>query len=255
MSDMTGIIQTVVPTAVGGAGFVCGILTYKQGQNLKRKEILFSLIREFDNSEKMDLAKKILDGFSYMRLDGNIWVGWYNKASLDTILRYHGEHIFNWENVPGGDEENLRQFLSKWFKAKWVESAELEKLNDKNAIRFSSGDKSVQVTLNATQTGAEIRFTPAEYPYGFITERKNGSLQIHTPGNIIDAKEIEIRDSFSTLLDFFGKLGYLLDRRLIKKEELHYFEYYIMKAREDDAVKKFAHDYHFDLYLELLRKL
>jgi hypothetical protein len=248
-------MQAVIPSVVAAGGFAWGIHTYRRGQDLKRKEILFSLIEEFDKSQSLDLAKKILDDFSYIRLDGDVWLGWYNKASLDTILRYHTERIFNWNEVPGNDEANLRRFLSTWFKARWVETAALEKMNDNNSIKFSYGDNSVTVTLNEMQTGAEIRFNPTQYPYGFIVEKKNGVLKLYRPGNIIDQKEIEIRDSFSALLDFFGKLGYLLDRGLVKKEELRYFEYYIIKAREDDAVKKFAEEYHFDLYRDLLRKL
>jgi hypothetical protein len=72
---------------------------------------------------------------------------------------------------------------------------------------------------------------------------------------ITDSGEIQIRDSFSALLDFFGKLEYLMERGLIKRGDLRYFEYYINKAKDDKAIRIFADYYEFDLYKELLRKL
>jgi len=62
--DWTQVITTLIPTVVGGVGAFWGIFTYREAQKLKRKEILFPLIDEFDNSKKMFLAKSILDDFT-----------------------------------------------------------------------------------------------------------------------------------------------------------------------------------------------
>jgi hypothetical protein len=62
--DWTKVITTLIPTAVGAVGAFWAIFTYREAQKLKRKEILFPLIDEFDNSKKMFLAKSILDDFT-----------------------------------------------------------------------------------------------------------------------------------------------------------------------------------------------
>ncbi|NOJ27041.1 MAG: hypothetical protein DA330_03405 [Nitrososphaera sp.] len=253
--DVTAVIQAAIPTGVGLGGFLWGIHTYRQGQNLKRKDILFSLIDEFDKSKKMDLAKKILDGFSYARMDGDIWVGWYNKTSLDVILRYHQKFIFDWDKVPGEHEGKLHNFLQEYFEIDWPKGAKAEQINNGRTIRLASAGKSAVFNLNGTGTGAEILLEPPAYPFALVVEKEKGILKLYTPGNITDAKEQEIRDSFSVLLDFFGKLGYLMNRGLVKREELQYFEYYINKAKDDAAVQKFADYYNFDLYKDLLRNL
>ena len=203
----------------------------------------------------MDLAKKILDGFSYARMDGNIWVGWYNKASLDIILRYHQKFIFDWDKVPGEHEDKLQNFLQEHFEIDWLKGAKAEKINNGKSIKLTSAGKSATFNLNDTETGVEILLEPPAYPFALIAEKEKGTIKLYTPGNITDAKEQEIRDSFSALLDFFGKLGYLMNRGLVKREELQYFEYYINKAKNDAAVQKFADYYDFDLYKDLLRNL
>lgn len=69
---------------------------------------------------------------------------------------------------------------------------------------------------------------------------------------IFDYGEIQIRMSFDELLNFFGKLGYLLDRDIIKNEELKYFEYYIKKTIRNKAVMRYARLYEFENFALLL---
>jgi hypothetical protein len=64
MEEWITLATTLIPTAVGGVGAFWGIFTYREGQKLKRKEILFPLIDEFDKAHKMFLAKAILDDFT-----------------------------------------------------------------------------------------------------------------------------------------------------------------------------------------------
>ena len=76
----------------GVAGLFWGIYQYRQNRIEKRKDILFELVREFDQSEKMNFAKRILDDYSLEIEDG--WLnkpGFYHKSNLNTILRLHHE--------------------------------------------------------------------------------------------------------------------------------------------------------------------
>lgn len=58
------LIGTLVPTVVGAVGLFNALRTYRDGQLLKRKDLIIPLIDEFDNSEDLFLAKAILDDFT-----------------------------------------------------------------------------------------------------------------------------------------------------------------------------------------------
>jgi hypothetical protein len=62
-------------------------------------------------------------------------------------------------------------------------------------------------------------------------------------------------ESFDALLDFFGKLGYLIEVQLMRKEETLYFQYYINKAIKNDAIITYAKIYQFGLFALLIEKL
>ena len=71
----------------GVAGLFWGIYQYRQSRIEKRKDILFEIVREFDKSEEMNFAKRILDDFQLKVEDG--WLnkfGFYAKLNLSTIL-------------------------------------------------------------------------------------------------------------------------------------------------------------------------
>jgi len=80
-------------------------------------------------------------------------------------------------------------------------------------------------------------------------------LRDHHLMKVNDPAEMKVRESFTALLDFFGKLGYLMDIRVITRRELGYFDYYIYKAKDNDNVNHFAKIYSHELYAVLLDKM
>jgi hypothetical protein len=62
------------------------------------------------------------------------------------------------------------------------------------------------------------------------------TLRNHHDEDVTNPIELEVRKSFSDLLDFFSKLSYYLDNELITAKELGYFKYYLEKI--DYNVKK-----------------
>lgn len=87
---------------------------------------------------------------------------------------------------------------------------------------------------------------------------KNLDIFIHhneKADGITDPNKMEIRASFDALLNFFGKLGYLLEMGLIKENEIDYFRDYIEKAANSEAIGKYIENYDFPLYEKLLAKL
>jgi hypothetical protein len=59
--DVTSIMSTLIATAASLGGLLWGIHTYRQGQISQRKDIIFPLIKEFDESKEMITANKILN--------------------------------------------------------------------------------------------------------------------------------------------------------------------------------------------------
>lgn len=77
----------------------------------------------------------------------------------------------------------------------------------------------------------------------------------HKSSPIYDDGEVKIRDSFDSLLDFFGKLGYLLEVGLLKDNEIQYFKYYIELTIKSKNVGLYLNTYNFQLYHKLLARL
>ena len=110
--DLELIIGTAIPTLAAIFGVFWGTHTYRESQVLKRKEIVFPLMDEFDKSEKMEVAKRILDDFSGIKkrfLDPkNIKTvkheEYYRKHHLDEILRFH--------KVPDDDDKDRENLCS-----------------------------------------------------------------------------------------------------------------------------------------------
>ena len=106
------LMGTAIPTLAGIFGVFWGTHTYRESQVLKRKEIVFPLMDEFDGSEKMEVAKRILDDFSDIKkrfLDPKKiktmrQEGYYHKHHLSEILRNH--------RVPDDDDKDRENLCS-----------------------------------------------------------------------------------------------------------------------------------------------
>lgn len=97
--DVTTIISTSIAAVAGLAAFIWGMYTYRKEQHIKRKDIVFPLIEEFDRSPEMKYAKEILDDRPVF---GSCWKypnDYYHKQSLQLILRSHDKPITD----PGED--------------------------------------------------------------------------------------------------------------------------------------------------------
>jgi hypothetical protein len=130
-TDLATIVGTVIPTLAGLFGLFWGTHTYRDGQILKRKEIIFPLIEEYDDEpNKMLVAKKILDDFN---LNLNQVLGgeenslpaqksndrYYNKSKLENILRADNPNIEYSSEFDDGEEairdsfDSLLAFFAK----------------------------------------------------------------------------------------------------------------------------------------------
>jgi hypothetical protein len=82
------------------------------------------------------------------------------------------------------------------------------------------------------------------------------TLRDHRKVGVTHEGEIEVRESFDSLLDFFGRLEYLIQKKLLDKEkDLYHFEYYITKAAELKPICDYVRTYQFPLQGLLNEKL
>ena len=139
---------------------------YKRGLTLKRQEILFPLIKEFDESENILYAKDLVAGIDIRLKDNNGELQTYTKKDLSNYL------------------------------------------------------------------------TRMDYDTKQLDEHEN-----------------RIRTIMDSLLNFFGKLGYLMDNELITKKEINYFFWYIEKAKNDKSIITFAKNLDYELFAVLLEKI
>jgi hypothetical protein len=128
-TDLSTIVGTVIPTIAGLFALFWGAHTYSDGQLLKRKEIIFPLIEEYEKSKNMRIAKKILDdcnlnlnevldkqNSSSQPKSNNRY---YNKIGLKTILRAHNPNLEYSSEFDDGEKairdsfDSLLAFFSK----------------------------------------------------------------------------------------------------------------------------------------------
>ena len=91
-------------------------------------------------------------------------------------------------------------------------------------------------------------YTKKDFPNLLIRKDNNYTLPL-------DEDEIRIRLIIDSLLNFFGKLGYLMDNDLITKKEINYFLYYIERAIYDESIITFAKNLDYELFAILLEKI
>jgi hypothetical protein len=71
-------------------------------------------------------------------------------------------------------------------------------------------------------------------------------------GKELDKDEITMRIVIDSLLNFFGKLAYLIEIKILTRQDIVYFEYYVRKATQSEAVMHFARRLEYELFLLLL---
>jgi hypothetical protein len=92
------------------------------------------------------------------------------------------------------------------------------------------------------------------------TEYDIGNLDVYVlryddDQHTFTTSEEKIRKSFDSLLDFFCKLDYLLETKILRKHEIRYFDYYINRVVKINAVVNYAKAYQFPLHGNLHDRL
>lgn len=230
--DPNTIIATSVGAATGIFALFKGLDEYRKGRDQKRQEIeiknqelvqkrqeiLFPLIKEFDESSSLKFAKMILDDLIVV--------------PENVTFTFRGQDF-------SGQSRMAKDFLYRKPNTEWIKLVgQLSTQGNKLEIRESGHSlvliydpsKAIQVVeIDDKRYTFVVRSidTQTNLTWCYHRTTLDQILRNHIISPILDEGENVIRQSFDALLDFFGKLGYLLFIGLIKKDELLYFQYYL----------------------------
>jgi hypothetical protein len=117
VSLLISAITAISGVTTGSIGLFWAIHTYKKGQILKRQEILFPLIEEFNDKESLiHVAREILYDFSLLPNPS-----WLMKSG-------YGYNIY-WDEIKG-NYTPLKKFLKEELKLNWIENEVFVKRNN-----------------------------------------------------------------------------------------------------------------------------
>jgi len=138
--------------------------------------------------------------------------------------------LFGWDEIPGNDNVKLIEFLKQKFGIDWVKTAEIKKNDSGNTIKVSN-----EISLNLNQEKTEVIFKIDDVRTDkFIAKMENGKLNIYC-----DENTIKIYDNKSTVF-------LLLDtdkRKVIVKINDKTDEFFVTseKDKKDDNEKLYIY--------------
>lgn len=124
---------------------------------------------------------------------------------IEKIATYNNlSYLFNWDEIPGDDEEKLIDIIKNKFNINWVRDAKLEKIDENRTIKVSFETRSLFLKLNDEGTEVNLEIDD-DISDNFIVKSENGKLYIHNRIKKIsknDLVEIITDEMSNTGLDF-----------------------------------------------------
>ena len=121
--------------------------------------------------------------FSLFIIFGGSWrekvVHYYKRFTNSIIeLLIKETYLFSWDEIPGNDNLRLRVFLKQEYNVDWVETANIEKIDDGMTIRVYVEKKYLSLSLNNEKTKVNLKIDD-DRNYEFIARIMNGILNIY----------------------------------------------------------------------------
>ena len=87
--------------------------------------------------------------------------------------------LFDWNRVPGDDDEILLDNLMNWLGIDWLKGAVIEKNGDENKISIAKGDNRLTFTLNPEKNRVRLYIDGLETEE-YIAEEEDGALNVYS---------------------------------------------------------------------------
>jgi hypothetical protein len=105
---------------------------------------------------------------------------------------------FTWNNVPGEDNENLKNFLRKEFGIDWTEDAEITKSDDCMIIHIFTDDHSAEIIMDDNEKKAILKIREGK-THNLKVKKEDGKLNIYFSSiskEPLEIKNFEIKEYF-----------------------------------------------------------
>jgi iron complex transport system permease protein len=161
---------------------------------MKREESRTVTADEIRGQYKKFIGRKVFFVFLFIALivgitgvstslgsaDLSVWDAYSSIIRKPLPNLFESEHIFTLDDVPGSDNERLKQYLMDEYGIVWVQSAEITKSNDGRTISIVDGENSATITLDEDDaTKAELKIAGVKGETTLEVKEKNGELRIH----------------------------------------------------------------------------
>ena len=111
-------------------------------------------------------------------VDGALHIHEKFIAYMENRYQTKGTDLFSWNKIPGNDSLRLIEFIKQKFGISWIETAEIEKINDGKNIRIYAGNNYILLELNDLKTKANLRIHDGR-TCEFITKNENDNLNVY----------------------------------------------------------------------------
>src|SRR5659263_13520 len=118
---------------------------YYEDQLVHDKEIL-EMQNKALRMEHDDLKQKVQERTAELTMT--------RVSSIRTLMT--PKYLFNWNEIPGNDNDRLIDFLRKNYGINWVRIAKIEKMDDGKTIRVSVDKNSLSFSLNIEKTKVNL---------------------------------------------------------------------------------------------------
>ena len=142
---------------------------YYEDQLVHDKEIL-EMQNKALRMEHDDLKQKVQERTAELTMT--------RVSSIRTLMT--PKYLFNWNEIPGNDNDRLIDFLRKNYGINWVRIAKIEKMDDGKIIRVSVEKNSLSLRLNIEKTKVNLEIDDGR-ANEFIAKMESGKLNIYHP--------------------------------------------------------------------------
>ena len=137
-------------------------------------------------------------------------------------------YLFNWDNVPGDDNEKLIRFLRDDFGIKWTENAQIRKSNDGKTIQILKYENSAEINIDEKKEEATLKISDGRICY-LKFKNENDKLNIYKRDNTAWAVAQTVAEHFTELPE---SVRNLLDR--LQKDFQDRIDY--LSGKMDDEI-------------------
>lgn len=97
---------------------------------------------------------------------------------IATLNLFKDEYLFNWNEIPGNDNERLIEFLTQKFGIDWVKTVKIEKIDNSRTIKLTSQNNFISLNLNYENTKVKLKIDDERIDE-FIVKIESGRLNIY----------------------------------------------------------------------------